>query len=185
MSAQGLLDGRSELALSTGSRLTIETFSSRREGLPSGPTLRSIGKANWRTELEGEGLPTSPHATHDAVDFFTTELDDGKVILLVGDRFAFSLSASDGRVIGRATTHFTGRESLDVFFAAPSPDATRFVIASTKRISIFASSGEVLADEEISGLITVCSWVSPTTVAYESRNLDGLEMSLQSGILRT
>ena len=186
MSATGLLNGHCELELFPGSKLTIESFRSRRDGLPSGPTLRSKGTAMWTTELEGEGLPTSPHLTQDAVDFFAAELGGGSVIVVAADRFAFALRTSDGKVISRVATRFTGRNSLDsFFFASPSSDEKRFVIASTKRITVFASSGKVLADEDVPGLVTACSWVSPSSVAYEWQDLDREETTLESRFLHT
>ena len=123
--------------------------------------------------MEGEGLPTSCYATHDAVDFFVAELGNGEVVIVVGDRFGFALRASDGEILSRFSTRFTGRESLDFFAALASPDQTGFVVCSTRQLCILASSGQLLWEEEVSGMLTSCVWTTPNTVRFEALSLHG------------
>lgn len=183
MNSRALLCGNDAFQLSTGSTLRITGFRGRREGLLSGPILTCTGRAIWTTELECESLPTSEHGVADAVDFFATELGAGSVVVLIGDRYGFSLNARDGRVIGRIETLFTGKESLDVFFAQPSPDGTMLLVASTRRIGVFEASGEVLADTVMPGLMSSCGWRDERTVEYQLTELEALEPQIISGTI--
>jgi hypothetical protein len=172
MSYKGLLLGKDAFLLADGSALRITDFSRRRDGLPSCPVLKREGVSSWSVHLDGEGLPTSQHGSHDSVDFHVLELPERGVVFFVADRFVFSLRAADGFVIGSAHTRFTGKESLDFFRVCPSPNGLRLAIVSTCQIAVFSAAGEVLADETVKGLICDCRWKSPKSLEYQVRRLD-------------
>jgi hypothetical protein len=172
MSVKGLLLGKAEFETSGGSNLRIIDFCLRVDGLPSAPVLESGNTHPWRVQLDGEGLPTSIYASPDAVDFFVTEIATTRIIFFAADRFAFSLKSTDGSIVGRAHTHFTGRESLDFFQVCSSPDDSRLAIVSTRHVAVFSSSGEVLVDKEVEGLVFNCAWKGSTSLEYQIRRFD-------------
>lgn len=178
-----LINGAHSFDTPDGSRYSVETYARSRNELPSALRLKSSGNFNWTTELDCEGLPTSPHATNDAVDIFL-EAWSRELIIVVGDRHGYAIRIADGTILGCAPATFTGRDSLDFFFASASPDSSNFAVASTSSVAIFAPSGRVLAAEAPGGLVVSCSWSSPSELSYTEQDANALSPVYQTRTIR-
>lgn len=178
-----LINGQLSFDTPAGARLCVETYARYRNELPSGLHLKSSGNFNWTTELDCEGLPTSPHATHNVVDIFLKAWSN-ELIVVVGDRHAYAIRSTDGAILGCAPATFTGRDSLDFFFASASPNSSQFAVASTSSVAIFGLSGRPLVVEAPGGLVVSCSWSSPSELTYTEQDANALSPVYRTRTLR-
>jgi hypothetical protein len=179
----GTINGQMTL-IGSGVSIEVDVLERSTHVSPGLVVRGTVDGVHWETPLAGiEGDPRRIRASSSVEDFSGILWEESGLFAIAGESAVFWIQLANGSVRSRYELRFLGKASLEVLELQLSPRRGYALVASTKRVLVFGTDGELRLEYDPPAFIATVRFRADNEVVIEEYDLSKPDLPVSPRIL--